>query len=311
MVKKDRVSRASCADVGAAVAAHVQLVPLANTKVIHLIRHAQGFHNVAGELDRANYKSPEYEDAHLTAMGWAQTEALQQHVAARKEQLGVELIVVSPMTRTLETAAGVFGCAPRSAAATTGSRGTFMRSTQAAENKCMERGEIAAPDDCPPVVACELCREQLGGNPCDKRRPISHQREAFPVVDFSEVECDEDEPWEAYGPGRRESVAQIQARALAFLQWLEKRPERAIAVVAHSAFLTLGLLPLFVGHPGYAPEMSDAMGRYFQNCEMRSYVMTAANAPPADGAAPDPLAFPGGKRALEGAGGSGFAAGAQ
>eukprot|EP00873_Tetraselmis_striata_P007742 jgi/Tetstr1/428006/TSEL_018079.t1 len=54
---------------------------------------AAGFHNVAGELDRANYKSPEYEDAHLTAMGWAQTEALQQHVAARKEQLGVELIV--------------------------------------------------------------------------------------------------------------------------------------------------------------------------------------------------------------------------
>lgn len=292
MRNKDRVSRANCGDVGAVTAARVTLVPLSNSKVIHLIRHAEGFHNEAGKKNPANYKLPEYEDAHLTPLGWAQTEALQAHVAAKKKELAVELIVVSPMTRTLETAAGVFGCASSG-----DSKDIFMRESVAQENKCVERPTIAAPADLPPVVACELCREQLGGNPCDKRRPISEQRRTFPIVDFSQIKVDEDAEWESFGLGRRESVAEIQHRALCFLQWLENRPERSIAVVAHSAFLTLGLLPLFVGHPGYDLKLADGMGKYFQNCEMRSYAMASAN-PNAQGHPPagesDPLSFPGG-----------------
>ena len=41
-------------------------------QTIHFIRHGQGFHNVAGELDAVAYKSGRYEDAHLTELGWQQ-----------------------------------------------------------------------------------------------------------------------------------------------------------------------------------------------------------------------------------------------
>ncbi|KAK9841043.1 hypothetical protein WJX81_007377 [Elliptochloris bilobata] len=52
-----------------------------HTKVVHFVRHGEGFHNVAGRADQANYLSREYYDAHLTENGW----------------------------RALETAAGAFG----------------------------------------------------------------------------------------------------------------------------------------------------------------------------------------------------------
>jgi len=42
------------------------------TQTIHLIRHGQGFHNVAGEVNSEAYKSDKFEDAHLTVLGWEQ-----------------------------------------------------------------------------------------------------------------------------------------------------------------------------------------------------------------------------------------------
>ena len=42
------------------------------SQVVHLIRHGQGTHNVAGHADAREYKSFEWLDAHLTAEGWRQ-----------------------------------------------------------------------------------------------------------------------------------------------------------------------------------------------------------------------------------------------
>lgn len=83
------------------------------SKIIHFIRHAEGFHN------QANYAygddtpcvfstqgSWRYQDAKLTDRG------IQQCVIARDTLLdGVnpQLVVVSPMTRTLQTAHIMFG----------------------------------------------------------------------------------------------------------------------------------------------------------------------------------------------------------
>ena len=41
-------------------------------QMIHWIRHGQGFHNVAGHIDTSEYLKWDYEDAHLTDLGWKQ-----------------------------------------------------------------------------------------------------------------------------------------------------------------------------------------------------------------------------------------------
>eukprot|EP00879_Flechtneria_rotunda_P014634 GHRR01015293.1.p1 GENE.GHRR01015293.1~~GHRR01015293.1.p1 ORF type:complete len:202 (+),score=57.96 GHRR01015293.1:376-981(+) len=71
-----------------------------NMKTLYLIRHGEGWHNIGFETNL---------DPHLTPRGWAQTAALQQHLATLQPKLNIELVVVSPLRRTLETAAGVFG----------------------------------------------------------------------------------------------------------------------------------------------------------------------------------------------------------
>jgi hypothetical protein len=86
----------------------LSMFPLKHTKVLHFIRHGEGFHNVAGHANPEEYLSYEHADAHLTERGWQQAALLQQHIQGLGSAWRPQLIVVSPLTRTLETAAGVF-----------------------------------------------------------------------------------------------------------------------------------------------------------------------------------------------------------
>ncbi|PNX81287.1 phosphoglycerate mutase-like protein, partial [Trifolium pratense] len=52
------------------------LFPLHRSKTIHLVRHAQGIHNVEGDKNYKAYLNPEYFDAHLTPLGWEQVHNL-------------------------------------------------------------------------------------------------------------------------------------------------------------------------------------------------------------------------------------------
>ena len=64
---------------------------------------------MAGRQDNLNYLSQDYFDAHLTELGWRQAHALRDHIRALAEPLGVDVVIVSPLSRALETAVGVFG----------------------------------------------------------------------------------------------------------------------------------------------------------------------------------------------------------
>ena len=62
------------------------------------------------------YASEKFFDAHLTPKGWEQCESLRQHLAQAKPHDGkeslvdrLELVVVSPLMRALETAVGCLG----------------------------------------------------------------------------------------------------------------------------------------------------------------------------------------------------------
>lgn len=89
--------------------AEPSMYPLHRCKIIHVVRHGQGFHNVAGDIDRKNYESWDYQDASLTELGWQQADALHQHLVTTHIRAHVELVVVSPLLRTLQTAVGVWG----------------------------------------------------------------------------------------------------------------------------------------------------------------------------------------------------------
>ena len=126
-------------------------------------------------------------------------------------------------------------------------------------------------------MAHELCRERCGPSPCDKRRPRSRAASAFPAVDFSLIDPDEDALWVA---GKIETEASVGQRGRQFLQYLMSRPESNVAVVSHSALLWFTLA-------GFGTECArparESLQRWYENGEMRSVVLSDGG-----GAAPAP-----------------------
>ncbi len=148
----------------------------------------------------------------------------------------------------------------------------------------------------PRVLVREECRERWGHYACDGRRPIReiikvqspcrplqtvtlliYQKrtsplprnglQEFPNFDFSEVEYDDDV---FYTEDEREPEEHCRDRAVQFLEWLNKRPEKCIAVVTHSSFLR-HLFMQFGGDKSGADK--DSLQRLAGNCELRSVVM--------------------------------------
>lgn len=86
----------------------------------------------------------------------------------------VDLIVASPLIRTLETAAGVFGQSPDAQpAGSISSPGVWMREIQDEQGKQAAMTQINLPQT--PVIAHEDCRETIGVR-CD-RSCTSHNRQ--------------------------------------------------------------------------------------------------------------------------------------
>ncbi|XP_050904832.1 phosphoglycerate mutase-like protein 1 isoform X2 [Lathyrus oleraceus] len=239
-------------------AAGPSLYPLHHSKTIHLVRHAQGVHNVEGEKNHDAYLSYDYFDANLTPLGWKQVENLQKHVKANELPKKIELVVVSPLLRTMQTAVGVFG----GEAYTDG----ISEPPLMIENVGHSDHPSVSALNCPPFIAVELCREQMGQHPCDKRRTVGEYRHMFPGIDFSLIETDEDTWWKP----EREKKEEVTGRGLKFLEWLCTRKEKEIAVVTHSSFL-FNTLSAFGNdcHPNIKTEMCT----HFANCELRSMVI--------------------------------------
>ncbi|WIA10112.1 hypothetical protein OEZ85_010319 [Tetradesmus obliquus] len=254
------------------------VVPLRHHKVLHLIRHGEGYHNVAGRKDHSLYCSPEYLDAHLTEFGWQQAKALQQHIKASGIQ--VDVVMVSPLKRALQTAVGCFG--NHSSKPSNGTPPLMLEYVEQ-QGKVTAHPAVSA-EGCPPFVCYELCREHLGVHPCDKRSSFSELAAEYPAVDFSLLSDEEDVLWQA---GHRETKEEIKARGLAFMAQLLARPERNIAVVSHSSFLHF----MMTNYGGQASmTVQGELHRWFENCELRSIVVADEQS---DTHGHDPQHFPG------------------
>jgi len=165
------------------------LLPFRSVKILTLIRHAQGYHNAAGEREREAYKSERYRDAHLTRRGWQQAAAAGRHwhgvYAGRREGCSSfllprpELVVVSPLNRTLETASAIFGEEGKKEGEEGGEEGGGDGEGNGDNGKnrrkrLLMRHRPAVPGRVAPApafftdlpfVAHELCREESGLHP--------------------------------------------------------------------------------------------------------------------------------------------------
>lgn len=168
-------------------------------KIIHFVRHAEGHHNVAGEKDRRNYLLPQLMDATLSDLGIQQCMTVQASCEIFDK---VDLVVVSPLRRTLQTATICFP------------------------------GLI---DKCP-WIALECIREAMGNYPCNKRNRLSLCSPNFSHISFNEILSDEDPLYDTFC-GKRESISSIADRCNQFLDWVLKREENNVVVVSHSEFL--------------------------------------------------------------------------
>ncbi|CAL5029083.1 unnamed protein product [Urochloa decumbens] len=234
--------------------------PLHRCKTIHLVRHAQGVHNVEGEKDPSAYMSPAFFDAPITPLGWRQVDNLREHVKKCGLMEKIELVICSPLLRTMQTAVGVFG-----GESYTGGVGAPPLMVENAGQS--ERLAISSLN-CPPFLAVETCRERLhGGHLCDKRRSITEYQTLFPAIDFSLILNDEDVLWL---PDVREAHKSVAARGMKFMDWLWTRKDKEIAIVTHSVLLqdTLRMYSKEC-HPTIRHEVV----KRFANCELRPMVL--------------------------------------
>ncbi|KAJ4701514.1 Phosphoglycerate mutase-like protein 1 [Melia azedarach] len=248
-------------DAGAAK----HLYSLQHCKILHLVRHGQGVHNVQGQNGPEALVSREFFDAQLSPLGWQQVNNLRKQVEASGLTKKVDLVITSPLLRTLQTAVGVFG--------ETQTKGFEVSpSLNANVGKVSHHNSTSGVINCPPIVAVELCRERLGVHPCDQRRSVSEYQSLFPGIDFKLIESEDDNLWKA---DTREPFEEVVARGMKFLKWLWTRPEKEIAVVSHGIFLQHTLNALL---NDCKPALMSELCPRFANCEVRSVVIVDKSA---------------------------------
>ncbi|CAE8613895.1 unnamed protein product, partial [Polarella glacialis] len=180
-------------------------------KVVHLIRHGQGFHDRLGDIYRdfgrpvdstgADSLGSPYTrqlfDPPLTTTGRDQAKALRPVTRALE---GIDLVVVSPLQRAVQTAA--------------------LGMPHLKQTVCW--------------IAHEDCMETSGTSVCDKRRDSDEIGEDFPWLDLSLLTEPEDPLWT---PDARETCRAVSDRTHSFALWLRDRQESNIVVATHSAWL--------------------------------------------------------------------------
>lgn len=169
-------------------------------KRVHFIRHAQSLHNARAETapdEDAVRRDPGLRDAPLSDLGRRQAQALAAEVAMLPE---IELVVISPLTRAVQTALAAFDGHPA------------------------------------PRLVQALHREHLDSW-CDVGRPPADLTRDFPTLDFRHLENPWWHVGTGPEPYVQEPIGALDRRVGAFADWLRARPEGCIAVVGHSTFL--------------------------------------------------------------------------
>jgi len=236
-------------------------------KILFLIRHGEGDHNVAvgarhkttlpkddpgyaaefEEVEKKNearqlmYEDPNFFDSHLSAHGEQQCKDLK---AAQCDKIPWDCVLVSPLYRTLQTAQFCLG------------------------------GEKKVP-----WIAVDQIREYgCGGfHPCDSRmtREELEKEECFMKVGGGGgINWDNVPPGEDMHGKPPETDEQLQERTKAFMEIVKNRPEKFIAVVGHSAWLKNFTSKYCMDYWGIGNHGNpDPDAPVFDNCELKACVL--------------------------------------
>ena len=171
------------------------------SKLLHLIRHGYALHNelfINMNLDVNAFRIPEAFDAPLTLLGHEQSKELSKDWSDKNK---VELVIVSPLTRALETSINIFG------------------------------------DTTIPIISHEFLREYpVGRDTCNQRQSKDVLIKNYPRIDFSGLDHNDDIFWKK-DEKDMETVEELDIRIHSMKEYLLHRSETNIAIVGHSSFI--------------------------------------------------------------------------
>ena len=165
------------------------------TKEIYLIRHAQSEANAATDLDNPNF----YYDARITAAGREQALKVQKKL----QNINFDLMLCSPLTRTLETFALIF------------------------------------PNPINNTIILPFVREHLDHS-CDVGRQPAILKKEFPNLNFDKVKkfwWNNNIPTDEKSINK-ESIDDLDCRVKKFKIWINSRSEKKIALVSHGTYIS-------------------------------------------------------------------------
>ena len=165
-------------------------------KVLQLIRHGYSLHNeLFTKIGVQAFRIPLSYDAPLTNHGHVESIELGYNWDKKHD---IELVLVSPLTRTLETCMNIFG------------------------------------DTNIPIECHEFLREYpIGEDTCNKRSSLTEIKGKYLKIDFH-LSMDDDLLWKE---NYRETIPELEIRIQIMINYIRSRKETNIAIVGHSSFL--------------------------------------------------------------------------
>ena len=165
-------------------------------KLLYLIRHGLAIHNENFlKYGEKTFFDPKYVDTRLTEEGVQQSLQLGK---AWQNIDDIELVLVSPLYRTLETAANIF------------------------------------KDKDVPIISLEELREYpIGRHTCNKRSSRDILMYDFPYINFDDIKG-QDHLWKS---DKGEDISSLKKRIYNIKKYIQKRDEKIICIVSHTKFL--------------------------------------------------------------------------
>jgi|TARA_B000000477_G_C6078844_1_gene222236 broad specificity phosphatase PhoE len=162
-------------------------------KTLYCIRHGYALHNkLFCDIGPRAYS--EYRDTQLLEKGFNQAKTLNK---TWKELKDIQLVIVSPCQRTLDTSTFIF-----------------------------------QHINVPTIAKDFLIEYPLGGAEiCNQRKDLSDLRYMYPYIQF------EDFPNKLIWPNEKETKIELNNRIEHLLDWIGTRRETRIAIVSHSSFI--------------------------------------------------------------------------